>query len=59
MQILDLLFRKRRIQKEIKVMKKQRGSEDFFRKKKVESERIAVTEKILELEKEVAAQQLK
>ena len=50
-QILDVLFKKRRLAGEVKVMKATRGKEMFARKKQAEGEQKALADKILELER--------
>ena len=50
-QILDVLFKKRRLAAEVKVMRAARGKEMFARKKQAQSEQKALTDKILELER--------
>lgn len=52
-QILDVLFKKRRLATEVKVMRASRGKEMYARKKQVVQEQKALTEKILELEAKV------
>lgn len=50
-QILDVLFKKRRLAAEVKVMRAARGREMFAKKKQVEQEQKALTDKILNLER--------
>ena len=52
-QILDVLFKKRRLAAEVKVMRAARGREMFAKKKQVEQEQKALTDKILNLERQV------
>ena len=52
-QILDVLFKKRRLAAEVKVMRAARGKEMYARKKQVEGEQKVLADKILELERQV------
>ena len=52
-QILDVLFKKRRLAGEVKVMRAARGKEMYARKKQKEQENKVLTDKILDLERQV------
>jgi hypothetical protein len=51
--VLDLTFKKRRLEAEVKLMRRSRRSEEFFRNKKIKEEQKVVSEKIVDLERKV------
>jgi hypothetical protein len=52
-QILDTLFNIRRLRKEVAVLRRTKGKEQFFKKKQLEEESKAMIDKIKELESKV------
>ena len=57
--ILDIQFKKRRLDNEVRIMRRQKQNDNFFRNAKVKEESKVVSEKLKDLEQKVKQNQFK